>query len=127
MSQQNNGRTLFKGGTIVTMDPKVPNLSTGDVLVDSGRIAAVGVSIGADGAEVIDAAGSIVMPGLVDAHHHMWLGVMRRMMPDIDDLFAYIGVVAETLGAHYRPLDMYLSTKLKIGRASCRERVSSPV
>jgi 5-methylthioadenosine/S-adenosylhomocysteine deaminase len=112
MSQQNNGRTLFKGGTIVTMDPKVPNLSTGDVLVDSGRIAAVGVSIGADGAEVIDAAGSIVMPGLVDAHHHMWLGVMRRMMPDVNDLFAYIGVVAETLGAHYRPLDMYLSTKL---------------
>jgi cytosine/adenosine deaminase-related metal-dependent hydrolase len=52
------------------------------------------------------------MPGLVDAHHHMWLGVMRRMMPNVDDLFAYIGVVAETLGAHYRPLDMYLSTKL---------------
>jgi 5-methylthioadenosine/S-adenosylhomocysteine deaminase len=112
MSQQNNGRTLFKGGTIVTMDPKVPNLSTGDVLVDSGRIAAVGVSIGADGTEVIDATGSIVMPGLVDAHHHMWLGAMRRMMPDVDDLFAYIAVVAETLGAHYRPLDMYLSTKL---------------
>jgi 5-methylthioadenosine/S-adenosylhomocysteine deaminase len=112
MSQQNNGRILFKGGTIVTMDPKVPNLSTGDVLVDSGRIAAVGVSIGADGAEVIDATGSIVMPGLIDAHRHMWLGVMRRMMPDVNDLFAYIGVVAETLGAHYRPLDMYLSTKL---------------
>src|SRR6202046_2435960 len=112
MSQQNNGRTLFKGGTIVTMDSNVPNLSTGDVLVDNGRIAAVGVDIGADGAEVIDATGSIVMPGLVDAHHHMWLGVMRRMMPDVDDLFAYIGVVAETLGAHYRPLDMYLSTKL---------------
>jgi 5-methylthioadenosine/S-adenosylhomocysteine deaminase len=72
----------------------------------------VGVNLHADGAEVIDAAGSIVMPGLVDAHHHMWLGVMRRMMPDVDDLFAYIGVVAETLGAHYRPLDMYLSTKL---------------
>jgi 5-methylthioadenosine/S-adenosylhomocysteine deaminase len=65
-----------------------------------------------DGAEIIDATGSIVMPGLVDAHHHMWLGVMRRMMPDVDDLFAYIDVVAETLGAHYRPLDMYLSTKL---------------
>jgi predicted amidohydrolase YtcJ len=30
------------------------------------------------------------MPGLIDAHHHMWLGVMRRMMPDVDDLFAYI-------------------------------------
>jgi 5-methylthioadenosine/S-adenosylhomocysteine deaminase len=112
MSKQNNRRTLFKGGTIITMDPKIPNLSTGDVLVDDGRIAAVGVNLQADGAEVIDATGSIVMPGLVDAHHHMWLGVMRRMMPDVDDLFAYIGVVAETLGAHYRPLDMYLSTKL---------------
>jgi 5-methylthioadenosine/S-adenosylhomocysteine deaminase len=112
MTKQKNGLTLFKSGTIVTMDPKVSNLSTGDVLVDDDRIAAVGVNLQADGAEVIDATGSIVMPGLVDAHHHMWLGVMRRMMPDVDDLFAYIGVVAETLGAHYRPLDMYLSTKL---------------
>src|ERR1700729_233035 len=112
MRKPNNGRTLFKDGTIVTMDPKVPNLLTGDVLVDGGRIAAVGVNLQVDGAEVIDATGSIVMPGLVDAHHHMWLGVMRRMMPNVDDLFAYIDVVAEALGAHYRPLDMYLSTKL---------------
>src|SRR6202453_4968768 len=111
MSSQTN-RTLFKSGTIVTMDPKVPNLSTGDVLVDDDRIAAVGVNLQADGAEVIDATGSIVMPGLVDAHHHMWLGVMRRLMPDVDDLFACIDVVAETLGSHLRPRDMYLSTKL---------------
>src|SRR6204780_1303200 len=94
------------------MDSKVPNLPIGDVLVDGDRIAAVGANLQVDDAQVIDAAGSIVMPGLIDAHHHMWLGVMRRMMPDVDDLFAYIDVVAETLGAHYRPLDMYLSTKL---------------
>ena len=112
MSTQNNGRTLFKGGTIVTMDTAVPNLSTGDLLVEGDRIAAIGVDIDAEGAEVLDATGSIVMPGLVDAHHHMWLGVMRRMMPDVDDLFAYIDVVAETLGAQYRPLDMYVSTRL---------------
>jgi 5-methylthioadenosine/S-adenosylhomocysteine deaminase len=112
MSTQKNGRILLKGGTLVTMDPKVPNLSTGDVLVEGGRIAAVGPNLSADGAETIDAAGSIVMPGLVDAHHHMWLGVMRRLLPNVDDLFAYIDVVAETLGAHYRPRDMYLSTKL---------------
>ena len=103
---------LFKGGTIVTMDANVPNLATGDVLVEGDRIVAVGPDLKADDAEVIDAAGSIVMPGLIDAHHHAWLGVMRRMMPDVDDLFAYIDVVAETLGAHYRPADMYLSTRL---------------
>lgn len=112
MSTQKTGRTLFKGGTVVTMDPNVSNLSTGDVLVEGGRIVAVGPNLSADYAETIDAAGCIVMPGLVDAHHHMWLSVMRRLMPDVDDLFAYIDVVAETLGAHYRPRDMYLSTKL---------------
>ena len=112
MIKHRNGRVLIKGGAIVTMDPKVPNLSTGDVLVDGDRIAAVGMNLQSDDADVIDASDSIVMPGLIDAHHHMWLGVMRRMMPDVDDLFAYIDVVAEKLGAHYRPLDMYLSTKL---------------
>ncbi|PTX10612.1 amidohydrolase [Achromobacter mucicolens] len=105
-------RTLFKGGTILTLDTKVPNFAVGDLLVQDSRIAAVGPVLQADDAQVIDATGHIVMPGLVDAHHHMWLGVMRRMMPNVDDLFAYIDVVAEQLGAHYRPLDMYLSTKL---------------
>ncbi|HZV65610.1 MAG TPA: amidohydrolase family protein [Telluria sp.] len=103
---------LFKNGTIVTMDANVPNLAIGDVLVEGARIAAVGSAIPAGEAEIVDATGCIVLPGLVDAHHHAWLGAMRRMMPDVDDLFAYIAVVADTLGAHYRPLDMYLSTKL---------------
>src|SRR6202789_2689627 len=112
MNAQKNSRTIFKGGIVVTMDANVPNLANGDVLIEDDRIAAIGASLQADGAEVIDATGHIVMPGLIDAHHHMWLGVMRRMMPDVDDLFAYIDIVAETLGAHYRPLDMYLSTRL---------------
>jgi 5-methylthioadenosine/S-adenosylhomocysteine deaminase len=108
----NTVRTLFKGGTIVTMDARIPNLVTGDVLVEGDRIVAVEANIRADDAEVIDAAGNIVLPGLIDAHHHAWLGVMRRLMPNVDDLFAYIDVVAEKLGAHYRPIDMYVSTKL---------------
>ena len=112
MSTQPEPRTLFKGGVVLTMDADIPNLETGDVLVEGDRIVGVGAHIKADEAEIIDASDTIVMPGLIDAHHHMWLGVMRRMMPDVDDLFAYIGVVAETLGAHYRPLDMYVSTKL---------------
>src|SRR5271156_6464910 len=112
MSTQKCGRSLFKGGAVVTLDPRVPNLRIGDVLVDGDRIAAIGANLQVDDVEIIDAGDSIVMPGLIDAHHHMWLGVMRRMMPDVADLFAYIDLVAETLGVHYRPLDMYLSTKL---------------
>jgi 5-methylthioadenosine/S-adenosylhomocysteine deaminase len=105
-------KILFKGGTIVTMDANIPNLAIGDVLVEGDCIAAVGPHIKCEDVEVIDATGSIVLPGLIDAHHHAWLGVMRRLMPDVDDLFAYIDVVAETLGAHYRPVDMHLSTRL---------------
>jgi 5-methylthioadenosine/S-adenosylhomocysteine deaminase len=111
MSQPNR-KFLFQGGTVVTIDAKVPNLAVGDVLVDGDRIEAVGPNLQVGEATVIDASGSIVMPGLIDAHHHMWLGVMRRMMPNVDDLFAYIDVVAEKLGQHYRPMDMYTSTKL---------------
>jgi cytosine/adenosine deaminase-related metal-dependent hydrolase len=112
MSPQAPSRTLFRGGTVVTMDAHVPSLPVGDVLVEGDRIVAVGPGIPAEGARVIDATGHIVLPGLIDAHHHMWLGAMRRMLPNVDDLFAYIDVVAEKLGAHYRPLDMFLSTRL---------------
>lgn len=112
MKNSTTSRTLFQGGTVITMDPAVPDLECGDVLIENDRIAAVGCHLDAGDAEIIDARDQIVMPGLVDAHHHAWLGVMRRMVPNVDDLFAYIDVVAETLGAHYRPLDMYLSTQL---------------
>jgi 5-methylthioadenosine/S-adenosylhomocysteine deaminase len=112
MKTQNNVRTLFKGGAVITMDAAVPNLGTGDVLVEGDRIAAVGANIQTDGAQVIDASGSIVMPGLIDAHHHMWLGVVRRMMPNVDDLTAYFELIGRKMGLKYRPLDMHLSTKL---------------
>ena len=112
MSTPSAPRTLIQGGAIITMDAEVPNLATGDVLVEGDRIVAVAANIPAGDAEIIDASDSIVLPGLVDAHHHAWLGAMRRLMPNVDDLFAYIGVVADTLGAHYRPLDMHASTRL---------------
>jgi 5-methylthioadenosine/S-adenosylhomocysteine deaminase len=94
MIAQNHARTLIKGGVIITMDPAVSNLAIGDLLVEGDRIVAVGANIQADGAEVIDASESIVMPGLIDAHHHMWLGVVRRMMPNVDDLMAYLTLLA---------------------------------
>jgi 5-methylthioadenosine/S-adenosylhomocysteine deaminase len=83
MSTQSKQRTLFKGGIVATMDKQTPNLPQGDVLVEGERIAAVGTDIQADGAAIVDATDCIVMPGLIDAHHHAWLGVMRRLMSTI--------------------------------------------
>ena len=105
-------RTLFKGGTILSMDKKAPYIGTADLLVEGDKIAAVGRNLALGDAAVVDASNSIVMPRLIDAHHHMWLGVMRRLLPNVRDLLAYIDFVAEGMGAHYRPFDMYLSTKL---------------
>ena len=33
---------------------------------------------------MIDASGMIVMPGLIDAHRHLWSAVFRRAIPDAD-------------------------------------------
>nr|WP_204261858.1 dihydroorotase [Blastococcus saxobsidens] len=42
-----------------------------DILVKDGRIAAIGDSLSATGAEVVEAAGLIALPGLVDLHTHL--------------------------------------------------------
>ena len=59
---------IIRGGTVVdgTGSPGV----TADVGVRDGRIAAVGADLGAEAADVIDAAGAIVTPGFVDVHTH---------------------------------------------------------
>src|SRR5215472_8800544 len=41
------------------------------VLVQNGRIAAIGPSITADNVQTIDGAGALMLPGLVEAHTHL--------------------------------------------------------
>jgi N-acetylglucosamine-6-phosphate deacetylase len=43
---------------------------TGDLMVRDGRIAAMGASLDADGAHVLDADGGYVVPGFIDLHCH---------------------------------------------------------
>lgn len=59
---------LIRNGHVI--DP-VNNLDQEmDLLIEDGVIAKVGKGISANGAEVIDAKGKLVMPGLVDMHVH---------------------------------------------------------
>ncbi len=60
-------QTLVKGGYL--LDTERP-LERGDLLVEDGRIQQVGGEVQAPEAQVIDARGKIVMPGLVNAHTH---------------------------------------------------------
>jgi 5-methylthioadenosine/S-adenosylhomocysteine deaminase len=74
-------RLLIKGGTILTMDDKRRVINDGTVAIEDGTIVGVGptnkVAGGSDADEVIDAKGSVVMPGLICAHTHLY-GVALR-------------------------------------------------
>jgi dihydroorotase len=63
------GSLLLRGARIV--DPAAGTDVTGDVLVEGGRISAVGQGLAADGAEVLECAGHVLLPGLVDLHAHL--------------------------------------------------------
>ena len=68
---------VISNGTVVTMDDARSVHFGGHVVMDGDRITAVGdgpFTGDASGAEVIDASGMIVMPGLVDLHFHTAIG-----------------------------------------------------
>ena len=99
-------RTLIKGGIVLTQDPALGELPNADILVEDGRIAAVGPNLSADGAQVIDAAGDIVIPGFIDTHRHTWETSIRTSAPDYP-LIAYFGNILDKFAPHYRPDDVY--------------------
>jgi len=100
-------RTVVRGGVVVTMDPAIGDLPEGDVLVEDGRIAAVGASVDVAGAEVVDARGMIVMPGFVDTHRHTWQTAFRGLGADWT-FDQYRAAMHGALRPHYRPEDVYL-------------------
>jgi len=62
-------RLLVRNGRV--LDPAAGRDEPGSVLVEDGRIAAVGRDLEAPGAEVVDAEGGWIAPGFVDLHTHL--------------------------------------------------------
>jgi cytosine/adenosine deaminase-related metal-dependent hydrolase len=104
------GRKLIKGGTVLTLDAAIGDFASGDVLIEDDRIVAVGPNLEAADAEVIDAAGMIVMPGFVDTHRHIWEGLLRNIGTDVplEGRTSYISFVLHKLAPAFRPEDAYL-------------------
>ena len=107
-----SNRMLFKGGLVLSLDPKVGDHTCADVLVTADRITAVGANLSAEDARVIDASGMIVMPGLINAHQHAWLGLLRGLMPNVDAIGDYMAAIPQTLGRFYTADDSGLATRL---------------
>ncbi|MGW5714545.1 amidohydrolase family protein [Amycolatopsis sp. NPDC003865] len=103
-------KTLLRGGMVVSMDPALGDLPRGDVLIEDGRIAAVGATLDVD-AEIVDATGKIVLPGFVDTHRHTWQTAFRGLGADWT-FDQYRAAAHGKLKPHYRPEDVYLGNLL---------------
>ena len=102
-------RMLIKNGNLLTMDARLGDFPNGDVLIEHGRVAAVGqnLTVPAD-AEIIDASGRIVMPGLVNAHQHTWQTGIRGIAGDWT-LFDYGKNMHAGLATRYTAEDIYIA------------------
>ncbi len=76
---------LIRGGTVVTMDGEHRVLEGGTVVIHGARIESV---LGAteplpDAAQTIDATGHLVIPGLINAHGHAAMTLLRGIADDL--------------------------------------------
>ncbi|MDO8884847.1 8-oxoguanine deaminase [Pseudotabrizicola sp.] len=97
---------------VVTMDASRRELAGADVLLRGGVIAAVGPGIDAPGAEVVEARGCVVTPGLVNTHHHLYQ-TLTRAVPGGQDalLFGWLKTLYP-IWARFGPEEMFVSAQV---------------
>jgi len=106
---------VIRNAYVLTMDAALGDIAAGDVHVRNGAIVAVGRDLRAPGATSIDGRTTIVMPGMIDTHWHMWTTFLRCMAGDrMDD--GYFPVTT-AYGQAMDPVDMYRSTRLAAAEA----------
>ena len=84
-----SGAWVVEGAAVATVDAAGTEYSSGHLVVDGGRIVALGpgpapTSVLPSQARRVDAEGCLLTPGLVNAHHHFFQWVTRGMAPDAD-------------------------------------------
>jgi 5-methylthioadenosine/S-adenosylhomocysteine deaminase len=98
------------------MDRETGNLDNVSVLVLNGGISQIGKNIDAPpGIPVIDGAGAIVMPGLIDCHWHLWTSLLRSMAGYTEGQ-GYFPMTA-TYSKYYTEEDMELAARYAAAEA----------
>jgi 5-methylthioadenosine/S-adenosylhomocysteine deaminase len=87
MLDSSNWDLLVVGGTLLTMEPDSEPIPDGAIAVADGRIAALGpaeelLELAPTG-EVVNAAGCLVLPGLVNTHSHLAMTLLRGLGDDL--------------------------------------------
>jgi cytosine/adenosine deaminase-related metal-dependent hydrolase len=104
-------KTLIRGGIVYSVDPAIGNLPRGDVLIEDDKIVAVAPELSIDDAQVIDATNTIVMPGLIDTHRHLWQSSIRQIAADWT-LGQYVENMLGRYGPTFRPQDVEIANLL---------------
>jgi cytosine/adenosine deaminase-related metal-dependent hydrolase len=103
---------VLRRGTVLTMNDAHEVLRDADVLVVGDRIEAVGPALELpEGTFEIDAAGGIVMPGMIDTHRHMWQTALRGYGADWT-LSQYFVFFYLEWGRIFRPQDIHAGNLL---------------
>ena len=80
-------KTLIRNiGQLVSGDVRRPLLDADSLVIDGGRIAAIGRGLDDDADSVVDAQGTTVMPGLTDSHVHPVFGDFTPRQRAVDFL-----------------------------------------
>ena len=101
-------RKLIKGATIITMDAQ-GDLQQGDVLVTGDTLTEIAPLIHAADAQLVDATGFIIIPGLVNAHMHTWQTALRGLAANWT-LLEYFQKMHAGLATVFEPQDLYIAT-----------------
>lgn len=101
-------RTLIRGATVITLDA-LGDLPCADVLVTGDKITDIALRIQVDEADVVDARGCIMIPGLVNAHMHTWQTGLRGLAANWT-LLEYFQKMHAGLATAFEPEDLYIAT-----------------
>jgi len=95
--------TLIRGATVLTVTRGT--LTNTDLLLQNGKIAAIGSGLTAPaGATIIDATGKFVMPGIIDPHSHLMVDAINEGSLSVTSMTRIEDVLNPTSIGIYRAL-----------------------
>jgi 8-oxoguanine deaminase len=104
---------LVKNAHLLTMDDHQTELSDGGLFIENGFMKEVGQTgnLSSDADEVLDLTGHVVLPGLVNTHHHFYQ-TLTRAVPAAQDanLFNWLKTLYP-IWARIQPDDIFISTQ----------------
>ena len=102
-------RIRLARGIVLTLDRGAGDFASADVLIEDGKIRAIGSNIAAPpDTVVVDCINRIIIPGFVDTHVHSYQGLLRSTLPNGLVEPDYNRDIQNNLTLAYSPSDVHI-------------------